>query len=162
MELPSMLASAETKQLVENRSGRWGGHGTRRTSHWSVLPLRHCRAAVFRTRSAQSAFNDSSVFLAEVKRLVGRDWWADSLDQLPGEDPPARRRPVYPLRDLQQQHWKLVCAGLCTCCSSSDASAFDRQGRRRRRHIFGHSPVTCLEADPSHVLQRLRSKLRFS
>ena len=32
-----------------------------------------------------SAFNDSSVFLAEVKQLVGRDWWADSLDQMPGD-----------------------------------------------------------------------------
>jgi 5-methylcytosine-specific restriction endonuclease McrA len=32
----------------------------------------------------QSAFNDSSVFLAEVKRLLGRDWWADSDDEIEG------------------------------------------------------------------------------
>jgi len=110
----------------------------------------------------QSAFNDSSVFLAEIKRLLGRDWWADSDDEIEG-------------RTQQRGAGQYT---LCEACNNKTGgwyvsdyvrlaqAAMPALSVAKAGDVVGIPvdirPLRVFEADPGYVLQRLRPELRFS
>lgn len=49
-----------------------------------MLPMRDITRLSFEHVPPRSAFNNDAVFLAEIERLLGHDWWAE-MDKVPGK-----------------------------------------------------------------------------